>query len=50
VHTHLVGLLWALIAAQPLPPPPSPVSTRIAAYDVVPLADGVHGFVWKMIP
>jgi glyoxylase-like metal-dependent hydrolase (beta-lactamase superfamily II) len=37
-------VLWGLVAAPPLAPsPPAP----IAAYEVVRLADGVHGFVWK---
>jgi cyclase len=47
VQTHLFGLLWGLIAAQPLPAPATPPATRIPAFEVVRLADGVHGFVWK---
>jgi glyoxylase-like metal-dependent hydrolase (beta-lactamase superfamily II) len=45
--THLIGLVWGLIAAQALPAPAMPPATPIPAFEVERLADGVHGFVWK---
>jgi cyclase len=45
VQIQLVGLLWGLVAAQPAAMPAPSVPP--AAYEVVRLADGVHGFIWK---
>lgn len=46
--TPILGLLFSLGATQPLPPAAAPATPPlIASWEIVTLAEGVHGFMWK---
>jgi hypothetical protein len=51
VSEPILGLLFSLAATQPLSPPAAPATTPppplIASWEIVTLAEGVHGFMWE---